>query len=101
MKINIEEDNDYNSNLYDQICNNSKEKVNLEAQYKNYDFDIFTIEEPDKENLDDIAKEIIKEKIEKIIKRNSETKDKCKEKDKKDIDKKQINSKINKTYKFI
>ena len=75
----------------------NKEKINLEAQYKNYNFDIFTIEEPDKENLDDIAKEIIKEKIEKIIKRKSETKYKGKEKDKKDIDNKP-NININKSF---
>lgn len=31
MKINIEEDNDYNSNLYDQICNrfNNQEEISL------------------------------------------------------------------------
>ena len=57
---------------YSNLFNSSRDKIKLEIKSKDNDFDIFTIEEPDKEKLDDIAKEIIKKSIQKIEKRNSE-----------------------------
>ena len=80
------------SNLF----NNIKEKINVQAQYKNDDFDIFTIEEPDKENLDDLAKEIIKEKTYNIIKRKKEVKNKDETKNKIDMNK--SNASINTSF---
>ena len=47
------------------VCDTKKEKK-IQNPSKENDFDIFTIEDPDKENLDDIAKEIIKSHIKKI-----------------------------------
>ena len=46
------------SNLFD-----INEKIKIENHLKENDFDIFTIDDPDKENLDDIAKDIIKKYI--------------------------------------
>ena len=56
------------------IFNNSKNKKNLESHYKKDGFGIFTVEEQDKENIEEIANEIIKEKVLNIIKRNSKNK---------------------------
>ena len=48
------------SNLFD-----INEKIKIENHLKENDFDIFTIDDLDKENLDDIAKDIIKKYIKK------------------------------------
>ena len=58
------------SNLFD-----INEKIKIENHLKENDFDIFTIEDPDKENLDDIAKDIIKKHIKKVKTEKKEKRD--------------------------
>lgn len=53
------------------LFNNSRDRTNLEAQYRNDDFDIFIREELDKENIEEIG-----EKVLNIIKRDSKIKNK-------------------------
>ena len=83
------------SSSYSNLFNISRDKIKLEIRPKENDFDIFTVEEPDKEKLDDIAKDIVKKSIQKIEKRNSEKLNNNNKKEKeKDKDKEKIKEKV-------